>query len=361
MVNEAWEVPKPAIEKRSVGNPERMILPLGLQAEISEKHDSQKGHDFTTETVAFQVDLKGRRYSIEAGTSNGGRKKPDEDFVCIKTYNLPGSDLTSLLWVGVKDGMGGMGSGDQASAHAARAADEYLTRLSQSQDLWNQLKDKIPAEQARVNLAHKQKGLSEPVEEVTEEVTIELMLMKEVMEIQNRAVFEFNQRQAATSGATTVDVFIFPDTDFLVEGHAGDSRYYHQKSGQRPRRSTIDHNMAESLRAAGEEVAPGQSSQVYRSLGGGDLRLFTRLARPMDIGDNAILNCDGFADSLGDKSGGQLNRSGEPLHPNEWQMSDSMAKILNAPPSEDHAQWVMQQAQTAATDNLSFVRVLRTK
>ncbi len=354
MASEA-EQTKAVLERRSIGTPERMILPPGVQAGIIEYRDQVKGLDVTTEVVTALISIGGgRTYLVEAGTSNGGRKKPDEDFVCIKTYSLPGSELTSLLWLGVKDGMGGQGMGHRASEIAARAADDYLTRLSHSRDLWNQLKDESPAEQERVNLAHKQQGKSG----TPEQVTIELMLMKKIMEIQDRAIIEYNQQNGTSSGATSVDVFIFPETERLVEGHAGDSRYYHQKAGEKPFRSTIDHNVAESLRTAGVEANREQKSQVFRALGGG-LHAFTRLARFMNVGDNAFESCDGFADSLGDQSGGQLDQSGKPVNQSDWLMSASMAKVLTADPSEDHAKWVMQQAQTNATDNLSFVRVKR--
>jgi serine/threonine protein phosphatase PrpC len=309
--------------------------------------------DVLLEKSQGKVVLKGKggkekeTYTISICTTEGTRDL-NEDAVQVHKFKLPSGE--EALIASVKDGMGGHSSGEVASEVACRASSDYLQSLERNSTNWTNLQNKAKKIQQRY-LAN------QPPTNIPFEQALGQALAQQVVEIENTAIYDYNQKNKIDSGATRTGVIIIGDKAYI--SNIGDSRTSTISPDGQHLKTTEDHSLVQAYLNMGR-ITPEQAvdhpegNVILRSLGdkptigteieGLDRGTAVVSTTQFQLGTTMAITCDGIPDGL------------KEVHPGE-----KVAGIIRSKSLHEAASQLVEKAGPHSGDNDSVLLVKRTR
>jgi protein phosphatase len=254
--------------------------PRAATATATEGHDTMPAPPLpATGFSPFRIGLK---------SHVGAVREVNQDSMLVMSFAACERSVpTEALLIIVADGMGGEAEGDKASSLAIRAMAHHV--------LERNLEIITDAQTIKLKSPNTVDRLEE--------------MLRESIEISNRVIFDYSQKDASRRGMGSTLTAIMIDWPYAVFGHAGDTRAYLLHADSVSTASldqvTEDHSLVGKLVRLGqltrEEARQSpQRSYLYRALGtSGDLELdvYSRMLTP---GDRILVCSDGVWEYFSD-------------------------------------------------------------
>ena len=183
------------------------------------------------------------RYDIAGWSNTGLQRDNNEDCFTISSLCAgAGDNRRDFAMVCLADGMGGLDSGEVASATAVSCVAEFL----RERGLTSAGLDKF--------------GEEHPFHEVRRMASV----LEEAVHEANRKVFELSESSGSATGmGCTLEAILLSGRNVVIQ-HVGDSRVYH-KSGGDIKQVTVDQTLVNRLLQNGEITAEEAEQHPYRS------------------------------------------------------------------------------------------------